>query len=397
MARHSIFAILFCSLLVACSGRDKPSSPHDGIVLDSVDQALFEQLFATPTSAELSSATSRWGKGDFSALDAKVVLRDTFSVDSIAPDSILQSEIWVVSHTSDGFKHYGAVVFPLGVADSLPVLLHCHWGDGGVNADSDFRMILGFLGDLKGQFIHVIPSFRSERLEYADSVWVSEGSPSPWKDDVLDALRLVAAVESLSVDSTIPRIQNAGRRAIGFSRGGGVALLAALQDSRYDRVVDYFGPTDFFGEFAQDVFLKLLAGQTMDLPGVRDLDSSIAQPLQAGTLSVDSARQALLVRSPARFASLLPQVMIHHGTLDSTVPISQSDALWDALQKDNPTHNSDSRYFAYPGAGHSPLGMFSKIDSTIGFLSWKPGLPKILPKKAAFQRMRMPGFDLSRE
>lgn len=320
-------------------------------------------------------------------------MADTFAVDSTNPDSVKRQAVWIVAHQSGGYVHYGAAVFPMEQTAELPVMLHCHWGDAGASIDADFRMILGLLGSGTRNFVHVIPSFRSELLSYGDSSWRSEGPASPWKEDVLDAIRLVAAVESLAVDSAKPIIAETPRKAIGFSRGGGVALLVGLRDSRYDRVVDYFGPTDFYGEYVKEIFKRILLGDTIPLPGVDVLDSSVIQQLNVGSLSIDSARFELLVRSPARFAADLPAITIHHGTEDSVVSISQSEFLWSEIQDKNGDQLPLSRFYSYPGVGHNPFGMFGNIDSTVQFLTGRPAALQSQTKPLARVPFRMPGFQ----
>ena len=41
---------------------------------------------------------------------------------------------------------------------------------------------------------------------------------------------------------------------VGFSRGGGVGLLTAARDPRIDAVVEFFGLTDLFDEYAREIF-----------------------------------------------------------------------------------------------------------------------------------------------
>ena len=351
------------------------SVSSSSIALSDADQAQFDLLFAPPTESELDAQRAKFGTVDVSAINPQLVEQGEMGPDLNGQNS----RYWIISHMSDGYIHYGAVVFPEGVTDSLPVLLQCHWGDGGIALDADFRMMLLMEKGLSRQFVHVVPSFRSESITNLGRTWTSTGAPSPWDRDIFDALRLVAAAESLTVHppavlTVTPKIKQGTRRVIGFSRGGGVALLVALNDKRYTRVADYFGPTDFYGEFVQNVFRKLVTGTVPDLPGVDFLNAAVVSPYHQGTLTLDSARSELLRRSPARFASDLPPVMIHHGDADTIVPVSQAEDLWKAILKDGSgTTVASSRLFIYPGAGHSPFGMVGKIDSTISFLSESAG------------------------
>ena len=61
---------------------------------------------------------------------------------------------------------------------------------------------------------------------------------------------------------------------VGFSRGAAVALLMGLRDERIDLVVDFFGPTDFFGDLAKLVVNQALLGFVFPLPGVAFLNDA---------------------------------------------------------------------------------------------------------------------------
>ena len=372
--RPQILFTVFASFLVlsfqGCSSKAKATAPEpvkDTVVLSAADEALYQTVFAPPTAAELSAVKAEFQASSLQGIEPQLILKGMLDSSVTGTRSV-----WIVSHLSDGHRQYGAVVFPTGTHDSLPVLLMAHPGDNGVSLATDVGAILRMAPELEQRFAIVIPSFRSEVLKYKDSTWTSEGDPSPWDRDVLDGLRLVSAVESLFVasasDTTLPRIASGSVRAMGFSRGGGVALLSALRDPRIRRVVDYFGPTDFYGDYVKALFRKMLAGQAVSLPGVDYLDTAVVKRLQAGTIPLDSARRALLVRSPARFADLLPPVMLHHGELDSTVLISQSEDLWAALQAQNPTAYAASFFYRYPLGGHDPFTMLSNTPKTVAFL-----------------------------
>ena len=118
--------------------------------------------------------------------------------------------------------------------------MYLHGGDSGVDV-GDVDIIGHFLGELRDRFVYVIPSFRSERLEVGDSVWISTGPASPWDYDVDDALALLNVALELT-----PQAKSEGVSIIGASRGAGVAMLAGIRDERIGNIVAFFGPTDFF-------------------------------------------------------------------------------------------------------------------------------------------------------
>ena len=115
--------------------------------------------------------------------------------------------------------------------------------------------------------------------------------------------------------------------AVGFSRGGGVALLMAVRDRRITHVLDMFGPTDFYDTYVEDIVAGALGGETRSLPGFDVLNARFAQPLTAGTVTVPQMRAELLRRSPAQFAERLPSVQVQHGTADDVVLVSQAERL----------------------------------------------------------------------
>lgn len=354
-----LLAILVLFALFSCS-TDKGSV---GVGDFAARSEILDSMFAPPTEAERSELRTRYfGKLDYRAISPEILLRDTIPFNS---DS---SELWIVVHESGNARHYGAVLFPMGKQDSLPVLLFCHWGDAGVDVGEDVASVLDRVASLPSSFVIVIPSFRSEPLSYGDSTWVSTGEPSPWKDDVLDALRLVAAAESLAVAQDRPLFKQANRRSIGFSRGGGVALLASLHDSRIERVVDFFGPTDFYGEFVQGVVDTLLQGGEIALPGAEFLDTSLVDGLQNNRITMAEVRRELLLRSPARFAADLPLVQIQHGTADTVVPVSQAYALEQALKSDAPATYAESEVIIHEGSGHSPWLVLKGAQAAEDFL-----------------------------
>lgn len=342
-----IFLVMVVSLLViGCGGDSSSGTPA------SADPRL-DSLFATPDAALYASVQADWASRSMEAVSSEVVFRDTFSVGSGL--NAIDLAVTVLRHGGPGAWHYGALLNRTG-ADSLPTLVYAHGGDEGVSL-SEVGLVLQIAPELAA-FTMVVPSFRSESLAYGDSVWTSQGEPSPWDRDVDDLLTLVSACDSLSLPG-----QRDTLRGLGFSRGGGVILLAAIRDNRFAKVVDFFGPTDFFGDFVRNTFESAWNGIPVDLPGVDALDEQVALALRDGKIGMDDARQALLRRSPARFAEKLPPVQIHHGGADTVVPIAESETLWAALAaRGNPWLNQ-SAFYVYPRAGHDPTLMIPPFSA----------------------------------
>lgn len=357
-----VFACLsFFLMSCADKGSTGVSMSHEEMVRDS----LLNELFAPATSAELASVQASWQMDNYGVNQFRIIYSDT-----LLQDSIGYMVAHVVAYESDGFVQYGAVLIPSHSDDvELPVLFYSHGGDAGTSLDNEVALLMSMTPELWKNFIVLVPSFRSEPLIWGDSIWVSEGEPSPWDRDVLDFLRLFSAADSLQIHP----MQRDDQSALGFSRGGGVAMLAALRDQRISRIVDYFGPTDFLSPFVRTVVDSVLAENPPSLPGIDAITEQVIRPWQNGAITTDSVRKALIMRSPAQFAKDLPLLYIHHGTADTVVPIAQSDTLYSRL-------NPGSYYQQYSGVGHNPFGMLLTLGKTIQFL--RTGSPEVI---VAFQ------------
>jgi dipeptidyl aminopeptidase/acylaminoacyl peptidase len=351
-ARPARSALKRCAPLVlvvsACSDASGPIVA--GVNLD--------ELFAPPTAAEIAAVGDEWDGRDASAQQLDVLLVDTVPVGTAA-----QVTVRIVSHMVGDALHYGAVVAPAGApAASRPLLVVGHGGDDGIDID-DTLLLLGFgLADAVNDFVFVVPSFRSEPLVFHDVEYRSGGTPSPWDRDVDDALALLNAAGEVAPEADTSRIG-----VLGFSRGAGVGLLMAIREPRIDAVVEFFGPTDFFGTFVQDVVEEALLGTPRNLPGLADLDAQFIQPLKRGELTIQDVRLELVRRSPVYFVDRLPQVQVHHGVADSTVLVSQAERLIEVMRqagRQAPGFES----FLYPGGGHNPLTLVASLDRTIVFL-----------------------------
>ena len=89
-----------------------------------------------------------------------------------------------------------------------------------------------------------------------NQVFPSEGLPSPWDWDVDDTMSLLSVAFE-----HVPELDEERVPILESSRGGAIPLLAAVRDRRIDAVVEFFGPTDFFGEYAREIFEEALEGE----------------------------------------------------------------------------------------------------------------------------------------
>ena len=313
-------------------------------------------LFAPPTAAEVEAVRADWASRDVTPDDVEVEREESFALGSV--DATLR----VLSHAIDGGRHYGAVVVPDGAeAAGLPVVVYAHGGDRGV--DTAVLSQLGLvLGDALADFVWVVPSFRAETLRTSGGVWPSGGQPSPWDRDVDDALAFLNAALAMTPEADPDRLG-----VLGLSRGAGVALLMGIRDPRVDRVVEFFGPTDFFGPFVRGLVSDAIDGGLVSLPGLSVLDQRFIQPLAAGAVTPEEIRPELVRRSPVLFASDLPVVQIHHGAEDDVVDVSQAEALADALAVLDRGPPEDE-FHRYARGGHDPLSLPGSVTRAVAFL-----------------------------
>ena len=175
------------------------------------------------------------------------------------------------------------------------MILYTHGGDTGVELAEIF--LINTVLQPRGLSAAIVaPSYRSEPVEFEDRKFLSEGPPSPWDRDVDDALSLLSVALEEAVELDGERIA-----VLGISRGGGVGLLAAARDPRIDAVVEFFGPTDFFGEYAREIFEEALAGELRPVAGLEYLNEALIRPWIRGELSDAAGRLELVRRSAAYF------------------------------------------------------------------------------------------------
>ena len=303
-------------------------------------EADLDALFAQPTADEITQVKEEWDTRTPEVSGVRTEL------DSEVPAGLGSVRVRILSHTVGGLRHYGAVVTPVGAEPgSLPVILYAHGGDGGVDIEETFLLnqILQ-LQDLSAAL--VIPSYRSEPLRLGDQVFLSEGPPSPWDRDVDDTISLL----SVALEQA-PELDEERVAIVGFSRGGGVGLLTAARDPRIDAVVEFFGLTDLFDEYAREIFEEALDGELRDLPGLDYLNEILVLPWKLGVLSDAEARLELVRRSGVYFVDRLPPVQLHHGTEDTVVAVSQAYRLIEAMDAAGKT-DQDFEWYLYAGAGH---------------------------------------------
>ncbi len=337
----------FFLLVLGCS--EDPVSPKEDVVAG----VSLDSLFAPPTTAELNAVKNDWHARNPHASDVT-------SVDSGSYDGF---EVRILSHRVGGVTHIGAVMYPPDApGSSLPVLVLLHGGDDGINLDQYLLLLQTGDENLFREFVVVVPSFRSESLVFNGERYISGGEPSPWDRDVDDALALIDAALQVIPSADFSRIG-----LLGYSRGAGVGLLMGIRDPRIDLIVEFFGPTDFLGEYVRHITREALEGNLRDLPGLNYLNAHYLQPLKDGQLTLDAVRMELIRRSAVYFAAELPDLQVHHGINDTVVGVSQAERLIEAMGALGRTPPEFESYL-YDGGTHNPFTLEGSTERTGEFL-----------------------------
>lgn len=344
---------LLATTAIGCDGSSTNSTDDDRIV----EGVNLTTLFKAPTVEEEDSVLADWGSRSYSASGVQVASQTAISLGGTA------ATLRVVSHSSAGAIHYGAILSPDNAeAQSLPIIVYLHGGDNGVDISELLDVLPIALGSAADDYVYLVPSFRSEQLRYGGATYTSTGAASPWDRDVDDALSLTNVAISLTSSADPERIG-----VVGFSRGACVGMLMGIRDSRIDLVIEFFGPTDFFSPFTEEIFADALTGSLADLPGLSTLNEDFIQPLKAGSLTPAQFRLEMLRRSPVYFVDLLPPTQAHHGALDNVVPVSEAERLRGAFGAGG-LGSPDYTIYVYANGGHNPVTLFGSFDRARSFL-----------------------------
>lgn len=292
-----------------------------------------QQLFAPPTPAEIATQRTAWAARDLAPQDVQEVASGTLDLGEVT------AQVRIVSHRVHGFRHYGAIVLPVGTeaaGGKHPVLLDLK----GVSWDYfalDLRNLSSprFLGAQQRQFIYVVPSFRGEVLRFNGVDYTSEGDRTDsWDGATDDALALLNVALASTPQADASRIA-----AFGKSRGGSVALLAGLRDARIGRVLDWAGPVDWFALMAtggwtqQDIVADGLRNKASPKEeGGQFIERMLVKVLD-GRWGLAQARAQMLASSPLYFTAGLRCVRGLYGVEDEMVPVANGQALGRALRR----------------------------------------------------------------
>jgi predicted esterase len=325
-----------------------PSSVAEGVPGWSLPFSL-DSLFAKPTRAEIRAVEAAWALRDLAARDVAEVARGRLNL------GFTEAEVRIISHSVHGQKHYGAVIVPdVATQGKSPVILDLK----GVSWDYfalDLKRLLSpkFMGREQQRFIYIVPSFRGEVLEFNGTRYISEGDRTDsWDGATDDALAFLNAALAITPQADASRIY-----AFGKSRGGSVALLAGIRDSRIKSVLDWSGPVDWFelmgtaGWTQQELVADgLLNKATPKEEGGQFIERFLRKSI-TGSRGLRAARLHMLASSPLYFATRLPRLQIHYGIEDEMVPLVNGQALARAMRRLKRKAPAFEASF-HPNAGH---------------------------------------------
>lgn len=350
--RRLLLASFMAALVLsACDSTGGDESPPPASAPDSltlVRQRLLDDLFAPATSAETTLIASQWldrvpGAAGARWEDSGMVgvqltplarflgfpeewtIPDTFDLQGRPTRPFDSIRVRILSHVVDGFRHQGALWTPQGRA-RLPILVFSHGGDDGIDS-AQWAAVLQATKSFRDSIAILAPSFRSEPVGVLSKP-VSEGTPSPWDRDIEDLRSLVRSAAALD-----PRLDTTNVCLVGYSRGGGVALLAAARDPLFTCLATVAAPTAFQGPWVRALSDSILKGKVVDLPGLDHLTETVLLPYRDGRIALDPARRELVRRSAVTWARRLPtNAIFFHGYVDQLVPSEELDRLEVALQ-----------------------------------------------------------------
>ncbi|MEM1054803.1 MAG: hypothetical protein AAGI52_04700 [Bacteroidota bacterium] len=212
-----------------------------------------------------------------------------------------------------------------GVPQTLPVLLIAP----ATSEVSEAQFLSGAVDEpLTSGWVQVIAVPRGGSVVFEGTARQAPGPPSPYLYEVNDAIGVLA-----SARSAIPGAR--GRSAaVGFGRGGAIALFASIREPTIQAVATLAAPADLYiGEVPDGIRAALASDATPDvIPGFSTVAADVILPLKAGAITMEEARAQLFARSPAYFLETIAPTVAFHGREDGVVSVVHGRRLETALR-----------------------------------------------------------------
>lgn len=308
------------------------------------------EVFRQPTIEEIRAVEADWASRDLSVKGVRQELRKTISFDG------WQADVRVVSHLVHGSRHYGAIIMPLDASPGCCAVIV----DAKGVSPSYFPLTIEnvdsvrMMGDSRGRFVYVVPSFRGEVMKVGDRTFTSEGDRRDALDGATDD-----AIALLNVAlATTPQADAERVCVYGHSRGGNVALLVGERDRRIKCVVDVAGPTDWFylmgtdGWTEEELWREAIRTRANTFEtGGQNVERFLMRAIE-GKASLADVRHNMIASSPLYFADRLrARTQLHYGLEDPSVPSRNGRAFVAKLRRKAQTAKILQAFF-YPGEGH---------------------------------------------
>jgi hypothetical protein len=305
----------------------------------------FAELLRPPSAEELRLVDDGWARKSWEVAGASRIGTTTVPVGSSRFDAALYS------FTLNGSPRCGAVLTPPDAADrrlaGLVDIGDIRWD----YPDRDLTngpYVAGILGDRAHDFALIVPCARGMGLRVGQLASRAGGDRrDAWEGAAEDAMAFltVALSETRHIDAARVGVY-------GYSRGGGVALIAGQRDPRIKAVLAFAPPTDFFvamGRPGVD-WVSRLADASRDAglpPDTRESQFLDWFVRGRDALPLTEWRRRIAAASPLYFADRLPPFQIHQGEADVAVPVRNATTL-----RDRVSASAARGVFIYSGAGH---------------------------------------------
>lgn len=312
-------------------------------VLKGFDKAA---LFAAPTATEIEAVEHNWTQRNLVPRDISIE-----EAQSISP----KLSAYIISFRLGGIKEYAAVLVPT-TNQRVPLLFYA--GGFGINEEPVNSVKIKLPAeDLP--FIYVVPAMRGQyvSIEVNDRLMrssLSEGSRLDAFDGATDDV-----IAGLNAVGYLFQQADTNRAMIrGGSRGGTVALLAGIRDSRFKRIAPVAFNSDFMNLTAQLYNDPTYKGQFLD-------------GLLNGTASIAQTRQRIIASSPLYFCSRIPKAQLHAAQNDRITPVSQAELLYNGMKKQG--LGDRVTLFIYPARDHSNIATANtELESRINTFFSEP-------------------------
>lgn len=336
MARRLLLTLVLA--LAACSEVDPPvDCTTDPSCVPGGDEILagvnLTTLFEPPaTDAEVAEARLR---RDSSATPGTLT-QATLATD---PDGTQ----WVLLALESGgaavVRALARIPGPVGANEPLRTLLLLPDGENEAT-EAVFLTAPGFRTLVNGT-VQILVAYRGETLTFRGQPYASDLPADPYGADVNDALAVAALA------GQVFRADAARLAAVGFGRGGTVALLAAQRSARFRAVVTFGAPTDLLAPSFRDETRIVLLGRapTTPFPALSGLVAPVLA-LRDGEISEAEARVRLIARSPRYVVPDLPTTLLLHAVPDDTVPTEQGRRMAGVLAVDDGVSRTYREYDA---------------------------------------------------